>query len=263
MPPRAIWSGSISFGLVNAPVRMYSAVQEKDLHFNLIHRPDGGRIGYQKVCKAEGDRPVPSDEIVRAYPFGDGEMVIVEEADFAAAEGETPRQLRILDFVPRDQIDPIYIERTYFLGPGDGGDRVYALLSNAMAKSGLAGVVRYVSHTKEHLGVLRVREDGVITLEKMYFADEIRSSEGIAPERSMGDVDDAELEMATKLIGSYAGDFDASKYRDRYRERLMEIIEAKREGGAVAPAAPAEEGAAPDLMAALRASLEAVTGEAA
>ena len=263
MPPRAIWSGSISFGLVNAPVRMYSAVRERDLHFNLIHRTDGGRIGYQKVCKAEGDAPVSNDEIVRAYSFGDDEMVVVTDEDFAAAEGESPRQLRILDFVPADQVDPIHVERTYFLGPGDGGDRVYALLSTAMARSGLAGVVRYVSHTKEHLGLLRVRDDGVITLEKMYFADEIRSSEGIAPQKAMGDVDEGELEMATKLIGSYAGDFDASKYEDRYRERLMAIIEAKRDGETIhAAPAPADEGA-PDLMAALRASLEAVQGEAA
>lgn len=262
MPPRAIWSGSISFGLVNAPVRMYSAIRERDLHFNLIHEPDGGRIGYQKVCKAEGDKPVPNDEVVRAYPFSDEEMVVVTDEDFAAAEGESPKQLRILDFVPADQVDPIHIERTYYLGPGDGGDRVYALLATALARSGLAGVVRYVSHTKEHLGLLRVREEGVMTLEKMYFADEIRSTEGIAPEKAMEEVDPDELEMATKLIGSYTGDFDASKYEDRYRERLMAIIEAKRDGEAITPAEqPAE--AAPDLMAALRASLEAVEGEAA
>lgn len=261
MPPRAIWSGSISFGLVNAPVRMYSAVQERDVRFNLIHKPDGGRIGYQKVCKAEGDRPVPSDEIVRAYVFDDGELVLVEEDDFAAAEGENHRQLQVLDFVPREQIDPIYIERTYFLGPGDGGDRVYALLATAMAESGLAGVVRYVFHTKEHLGVLRVR-DGVITLEKMYFADEVRASDGLAPEKAMGEVDAAELDMATKLIGSYSGDFDAGKYEDRYRDRLMAIIEGKRGGATVAPAAAAPETGAPDLLAALRASLEASGGDA-
>lgn len=263
MPPRAIWSGSISFGLVNAPVRMYAAIRERDLHFNLIHQPDGGRIGYQKVCKAEGDKAVPAEEIVRAYSFGDDEMVVVTEDDFAAAEGEAPKQLRVLDFVPADQVDPIHIERTYYLGPGDGGDRVYALLSTAMSRSGLAGVVRYVAHAKEHLGLLRVREDGVVTLEKMYFADEIRSSEGIAPDKAMSDVDSDELEMATKLIGSYSGDFDASKYEDRYRERLMAIIEAKRDGETIAPAAPAAEEGAPDLMAALRASLEAVEGEAA
>lgn len=262
MPPRAIWSGSISFGLVNAPVRMYSAIRERDLHFNLIHEPDGGRIGYQKVCKAEGDKPVPNDEVVRAYPFSDDEMVVVTDEDFAAAEGEAPKQLRILDFVPAEQVDPIHVERTYYLGPGDGGDRVYALLATALSRSGLAGVVRYVSHNKEHLGLLRVREDAVMTLEKMYFADEIRSSEGIAPEKAMEEVDPDELEMATKLIGSYSGDFDASKYEDRYRDRLMAIIEAKRDGEAITPAEkPAE--AAPDLMAALRASLEAVEGEAA
>lgn len=163
--PRAIWSGSISFGLVNAPVRMYSAIQERDLRFNLVHATDGGRIGYQKVCRAEGDRPVPNEEVVRAYPFAKDDLVVVTEEDFAAAEGDTPRQLQVLDFVPRDQIDPIHFERTYFLGPGDGGDRVYALLCTALERSGLAGIVRYVFHGKEHLGALRVRR-GIITLEE-------------------------------------------------------------------------------------------------
>ncbi len=257
--PRAIWTGSISFGLVNAPVRMYSAIQERDLRFNLIHAPDGGRIGYQKVCKAEGDRPVPNEEVVRAYPFAKDDLVVVTDEDFAAAEGDTLRQLQVLDFVPHEQIDPIYFERTYFLGPGNGGDRVYALLCAALERSGLAGVVRYVFHSKENLGVLRVRR-GVITLEKMYFADEIRSSDEIVPTDAMSSVDDAELDMALKLIGSYAGDFDATKYEDRYRERLMAIIESKREGAHITPAAPAEQTGAPDLMAALRASLEAAEG---
>lgn len=259
MPPRAIWSGNISFGLVNAPVKMFSAVKERDLHFTMVHKSDGGRIGYQKVCKAE-DKPVPNEEIARAYVISDEEMVIVEDEDLAAAEGDDLRQLRILDFVPREQIDPIYIEKTYYLGPGDGGDRVYALLATALSASGLAGVVRYVTHSKEHLGVLRVREDGVITLERMYFADEVRASEGIVPEKAMGEVDPAELEMATKLIGSYSGDFDIARYEDRYRERLMAIIEAKRSGETLAPAAEAPQEAGPDLLAALRASLEATQG---
>lgn len=258
MPPRAIWSGNISFGLVNAPVKMYSAVKERDLHFTMVHTADGGRIGYQKVCKAEGDRPVANDEIARAYLLSEDEMVIVDEADFAAAEGEDLRQLRILDFVPRDQIDPIYIEKTYYLGPGTGGERVYALLATAMSASGLAGVVRYITHSKEHLGVLRVREDGVITLERMYFADEVRASEGILPEKALGEVDEDELAMATTLIGSYSGDFDITRYEDRYRERLLAIIEAKRTGETVAAAPAATPEAGPDLLAALRASLEAV-----
>lgn len=258
--PRAIWTGSISFGLVNAPVRMYSAIQERDLRFNLIHEADGGRIGYQKVCKAEGDRPVPNEEVVRAYPVAKDDLVIVTDEDFAAAEGDTLRQLQVLDFVPREQIDPIYFERTYYLGPGDGGDRVYALLAAALERSGLAGIVRYVFHSKEHLGALRVREGGVITLEKMYFSDEIRPAEDIAPTDAMGKVDEAELDMALKLISSYAGEFDATKYKDRYRERLMEIIESKRDGAHVAPPAPAAPTGAPDLLAALRASLEAAQG---
>lgn len=253
---RAIWSGSISFGLVNAPVRMYSAIAERDLRFNLIHATDGGRIGYQKVCKAEGDRPVPNDEVIRAYPFTKDDLVVVTDDDFAAAEGDTLRQLQVLDFVPHAQIDPIYFERTYYLGPGDGGDRVYALFATALERSGLAGVVRYVFHGKEHLGALRVR-DGVITLDKMYFHDEVRASDDIAPADATGKVDEAELDMALKLIGSYAGDFDATKYEDRYRERLMAIIESKRDGAHITPAEPAEQTGAPDLLAALRASLEA------
>ena len=139
--PRALWSGSISLGLVNVPVRMYSAIEESDLHFNLVHEPDGGRIGYQKICKAE-DKPVPDDEVVKAFEVTKGEFVVVEDEDFAAARTEGVKTIEISDFVPYEEIDPIYFERTYYLGPQDGGEKVYALLVRAMEDSGRAAIAK-------------------------------------------------------------------------------------------------------------------------
>jgi DNA end-binding protein Ku len=251
--PRAVWSGSISFGLVNAPVRMYAAVSEQNLKFNLIHEKDGGRIGYQKICKLE-DEPVPNEEIVKAYQVDENEFVYLTDDDFAAAAPETYKTITIHDFVPAEEIDPIYFERTYYLGPADTtGEPVYALLVKAMQEAGLVAVATYVFHERENLGCLRVHE-GVLTLEKMFFADEVRPAEGIAPEGVK--VDKRQLEMAMQLIGQYRSEFDVDKYRDEYRERLLAVIEAKRSGEGVKQAVTAEATPAPDLLAALQASLK-------
>src|SRR3954470_13183240 len=253
--PRAVWSGSISFGLVNAPVRMYAAISEKNLKFNLIHEKDGGRIGYQKICKLE-DEVVPNEEIVKAYQVEEDEFVYLTDEDFEAAAPEAYKTITIQDFVPAEQIDPIYFERTYFLGPlGSAAEPVYALLVKAMEEAGLVAVATYVFHERENLGCLRVRE-GVLTLEKMFFADEGRAVEGIAPEGVK--VDKRQLEMAMQLIGQYQGDFDADQYHDAYRERLMGVIEAKRKGEGPKPAVETEKPTAPDLLAALQASLDEV-----
>lgn len=254
--PRAIWSGSISFGLVNAPVRMYSAIHEETVRFHLVHEPDLGRIGFEKVCKAEDGKPVPPDEVAKAYEYGEDDLVVMEDDDFAAAEADTYRQFEVLDFVAYDQIDPIYFERTYYLGPVKGAERVYALLRDAMADAGLAAVGRYVFHGKEHLGLLRPRE-GTIALERMYFADEIRPVDEIAEEADEHPKAD-ELEMAKKLIAAYTREFEPERYHDTYRERLLAIIERKHEGKPVKkPKAPEKTGP-PDLMEALRASLSAL-----
>ncbi|MBD0291143.1 MAG: Ku protein [Thermoleophilia bacterium] len=251
--PRAIWSGSISFGLVNVPVRMYSAIEEKDLHFHFVHEPDGSRIGYEKVCKAEG-KAVPNDEIVKAFEYEKGEYVYMSDEDFQAAEVHNLRTIDIRDFVPYEEIDPIYFERTYYLGPAENADKVYTLLREAMQRSGLAAIAKYVMRDKQHLGCLRVR-DGVITLEKMYFADEVRGVEGVAPEEA--EVDERELEMAGRLVESFSGAFDPGKYEDTYRDALCEIITAKRRGKETHVEPREEPQTTPDLMAALRASLEA------
>ncbi len=251
--PRAIWSGSISFGLVNVPVRMFSAIDENDLRFHLIHEPDGGRIGYQKICKTE-EKPVPDDEIVKAFEFEKGEFVVLADQDFEAARAEGVKTIEISDFVPYDEIDPIYFERTYYLGPQQGSEKVYALLRNAMEKTGLAAITKYVMRDRQSLGCLRVRE-GTLTLEKMFFHDELRPVDEIAPKGVR--IAKSELELATALIEQFSGTFEPERYEDTYRETLCKVIKAKRKGETITAPDPEADEEPADLLAALKASVEA------
>jgi DNA end-binding protein Ku len=251
--PRSLWSGSITFGLVNAPVRIYSAIAEHTLHFNLLHVKDDSPIGYEKVCKKEG-KPVPDDEIVKAFEYAKGKYVYVEEEDFEAARIRGYKTIDIMSFVPYDEIDPIFFAKTYYVGPEEGAERVYALLARAMDESGLAAVAKFVMRDQQHLGVLRVRK-GVITLEQLHFADEIRPVDELKPSKAR--VDKEELEMALRLIESFTGRWEPEKYEDTYRDELMAVIQAKRKGKQVHAAAEVEEGdELPDLMTALRESIE-------
>lgn len=230
---------------------MYPAIDEHDLELHLVHVKDGSRIGYRKVCKEEGE-PVPDDEIAKAYEV-EGELVLLEPDDFEAAETDGFKTIEILAFVAEAEIDPIFFERSFYLGPQDGAEKVYALLVKALERAGLVGVVRFVFHDREHLGALRVR-DGALVLARMHFADEIRTLEGVLPDRRP-EVDPRELEMALELVERFTGEFDPGDYEDRYRARLLEIVERKRRGGdvrTVQPEAPAET---TDLLAALRESL--------
>ena len=254
--PRAIWKGSISFGLVNAPVAMYAAISERNLHFHLVHKTDMAPIGYQKTCKRH-KKPVPDREIARAFDLK-GKTVLMEDKDFEAARAEGYHAITVLDFVPLEQIDPIYYERTFFLGPADeGAEHVYALLAKALEESELAAICSYIFHQREHLGCLRSR-DGVLLLEKLYFADEVRSHKEHKPGGQR--IDRRELKMARDLIDRMAGDFDIGRYKDRYRQQLMGVIRKKARGQKIeVPEAPRAE-TAPDLMEALRASLEGASG---
>jgi DNA end-binding protein Ku len=252
--PRAIWSGSIAFGLVNAPVKMYSAIDEHDLELHLVHEKDGSPIGYHKVCKKEG-KEVPADEIVKAYEVKEGKFVYLTDEDFKAAEEESYRAIEILDFVPHEEIDPINFHRTYYLGPAEGAEKVYALLVKAMEHAGLSAVARYVFHDKQQLGTLRVR-DGVITLENMYFADEIRSTDGIVPNKQPK-VSKRELEMAETLIDRFRSHFDHTRYEDEYRARLLKVVKRKEKGEEIRVVEEVERDAPTDLFEALRASVEA------
>jgi len=251
--PRAIWTGTISFGLVNVPVRMYSAIEEADVHFHLVHEPDGGRIGYEKVCKAENE-PVPDDEIVKAYEVKKDELVVLTDEDFAAVKVEGVKTIEISAFVPYEEIDPIYFERTYYLGPQEGSEKVYSLLRQAMEKTGLAAVGKYVLRDKQHLGCLRIRE-GVITLEKLFFHDEIRPVKEIAPRKAK--VPEAELKLATSLIAQFKTSFQPERYDDTYRDALMKVIKAKQKGETITAVPAAEDEEPADLLAALKASVDA------
>jgi DNA end-binding protein Ku len=250
--PRALWSGSISFGLVNVPVRLYSAIAEHKLHFHFVHEKDNSPIGYEKVCKKEG-KPVPDKEIVKAFEYRKGEYVFMDDKDFEAAGMQGYKSIDITDFVPYEEIDPIYFAKTYYLGPQDGAERVYSLLVKAMENSELAGIAKFVMRDKQHLGALRVRE-GVITLEQLYFADEIRPVDEIKVPTTR--VEKRELEMAERLIESFTGKWNPEKYKDTYRDELLAIIKAKRRGKEVHHAAVTDEERPTDILDALRASLE-------
>jgi DNA end-binding protein Ku len=190
----------------------------------------------------------------------EGEFVYLTEEDFKAAEEEGYRAIEVLDFVPLDEIDPIAFQRTYYLGPAGGAEKVYALLVKAMSASGLAAVARYVFHDRQQLGVLRIR-DGVITLESMYFADEIRSTDGILPETRVR-VDAKELEMAATLIERFTTSFDHAKYEDEYRDRLLDVVKRKHRGDDIHASPEPERDAPTELLEALRASVEAAKGSA-
>jgi DNA end-binding protein Ku len=258
--PRALWSGAISFGLVNAPVRMYTAISEHDVHFNLLHDKDGKRIHYRKVA-GSGTREVSDDHIVKGYEVSDGEYVTLTDKEIAAAHVEGDKVIEIHDFVPLEDIDPIVFERTYYLGPAEGSERVYALLAQALESSGLVGIASFVFHDRDQLACLRPKDGGIL-LERMYFADEIRDAGDILPSRKRA-VDKRELKRATDLIERMQGSFDHSAYHDRYRDRLMKIIDQKRKGETITVKKPEERRVPDDLMAALEASLSAAVGKRA
>jgi DNA end-binding protein Ku len=260
---RAIWSGSISFGLLNVPVKLYSAVARRGISLREIRESDGARIRHRRV--AEGtDEEVPYEKIQKAFEITSGNYVPISKDEMAALAPEKTRAIEVKDFVDLDQIDPIYFDSPYYLGPAEGAEKAYSLLASAMQRSGKVAIARFVFRNKEHLAALRA-ENGVLTLTTMRFADEV------VPPDELDDVLPAEqpkvakkeVEMAEQLIDSLTSDFDPSAYRDEYREELMSLIERKAEGKEiVAPEAPEQEATkAPDLMAALEESIAAVKGK--
>ena len=248
--PRALWSGAISFGLVNAPVRMYTAISEHNVHFNLLHAKSGARIHYKKVTDSH-PRDIPDDQIVKGYEVSDGHYVTLTDEEIGAAHVEGDKVIEIHDFVPLDEI---------YLGPADGAERVYALLARALETTGLVGVASFVLHDRDQLACQRVN-DGAILLERMYFADEIRDLEDVLPDKTAS-VDKGQLKLAVDLIERMQGSFDHAAYHDRYRDRLMKIVDAKRKGKTITVPEVEERRAPDDLMAALEESLSAAVGKA-
>jgi DNA end-binding protein Ku len=257
---RAIWSGTISFGLLNVPVRMFSAVARRNIALREIRESDSARIKHRRV--AEGtEEEVPYENIVKAYELSPGQYVPLSKDEMAALAPEKTRAIDVQDFVDIEEIDPMYFDSPYYLGPADGAEKAYSLLASAMESSGKAAIARFVFRNKEHLSAIRA-SDGVLTLTTMRFHDEV-----VPP----SDLDDAlpdkkpkvakkERQMAEQLIDSLSTEFEPDSYRDEYREQLLGLIERKAEGKEiVAPEAEApKETKAPDLMAALEESIAAV-----
>ncbi len=253
---RSIWKGAISFGLVTIPVKLYSATEEKDVSFHQVHREDGGRIRYKRVCQIDGDEVAYSD-IAKGYELPNGEVVILSDEDFEDLPLSTSRTIDVLEFVPLEQVDPIYFSKSYYLEPEAAGTKPYVLLREALENSGRVALVKIALRQRESLATLRVR-DGVFVVEMMLWPDEIRTPEFAFLDEDV-DVRPQELKMAQSLIETLAGDFEPEQYSDNYREALQALIDAKVAGREVVqPEAPAAEtGTVVDLMAALRASVEA------
>ena len=254
--PRSIWSGAISFGLVNVPVKLYSAVSRKTVRFHQLHDADHVRIQQKRVCPADGEE-VAYDNIVKGYEISPDQYVVIEPEELEALDPKKTRAIEIQEFVDLDEIDPIFYDHPYYLAPDTGAAKAYRLLLRAMEETNKVAIARVVIRQKEHLVAIRATGD-VMTMATMIFNDEVVSPDTI--EELPDDEAEAsprEIEMAEQLIGSLTADFDPTKYHDEYRERVMELIEAKASGAELAIQPAPEPAKVPDLMAALEQSLAA------
>jgi DNA end-binding protein Ku len=258
-----MWSGAISFGLVNVPVKLYSAVSRKTVRFHQLNGKTGHRIAQKRVDSVSGDE-VNYEDIVKGYELTKERYVVITPDELETLDPEKSRTIDIEDFVDLADIDPVYYDHPYYLVPDKGATKAYGLLLNAMEESGKVAVARVVLRSKEHLVAIRPAPGNVLTMETMLFADEVVAPDELddLPEAKDLKASERELTMAQQLIDSLSSDFEPGKYRDEYREKVLELIERKASGEeiAVQPEAP-EPKKVPDLMAALEASLAAVKSD--
>ena len=259
---RAIWSGAISFGLVNVPVKLYSATSPKSVRFHQLSAKTGARIKQKRVDASTGEE-VAFEDLVKGYELAPDRYVVIEPEELDALDPKTTHTIDIEEFVDLGEIDPIYYDSSYFIAPSAGGAKPYRLLLEAMRESGRVGIGRVVLRSKQQLCALRASESDVLVLSTMLFGDEVNSSDRLDELDAIRETETSprELQMAQQLIDSLSGEFDPGHYRDDYRDQVLALIERKAAGEEItpAPAAPQAPSAAPDLMAALEASLAAVT----
>ncbi|MFV2143343.1 Ku protein [Isoptericola sp. G70] len=256
---RAIWKGAVTFGLVNVPVKLYSATSDHDVSLHQVHDADGGRIRYRRVCELDGET-VPYEHIDKAYDDGE-RMVVLTKDDFAALPAETNREIEVVEFVPSDQVDPVLLDRTYYLEPDSKSPKAYVLLRRTLEETDRTAIVKFALRQRTRLAALRVREE-VLTLQTLLWADEIREAEFPSLDGSTS-VSDKELAMSAQLVSSYESDFTPEDYTDEYQAQLRQLIEAKIEKGDTLDPAETfgakEEGEGAevvDLMEALKRSVE-------
>lgn len=252
---RTLWKGAISFGLVNVPVKLYTATEKKEIKFNYLHDKCKTPIRYERHCPTCNVEVAP-EEIVWGYEYQKGQYVVLNEADFESIPDEKSKTVDILDFVDLTEIDPLYFEKSYFLEPSQGGEKAYALLRKAMLETGKIAIAKVTIRTKESLAVLRVYQN-VLIMETIFYPDEIRSPAGLTGIQNEPVLHENEIKMATSLISNLSSHFEPEKYKNNYRENLMGLIQAKIAGGEIAETAPRENGKIIDLMEALKASIAA------
>ena len=262
---RAIWKGAVAFGLVNVPVKLYAATGEHEVPLHQVHKKDGGRIRYRKVCSIE-DEPVEYSEIAKGYETDDGQLVVLTDEDLNQLPLATEREIEVIEFVPSDQVDPILLAKTYYLEPDRTAAKPYALLREALTSTDRMAVVKVALRQRESMAVLRVRDD-VICLQTLLWPDEVREADFPILDQDVT-VRPQELAMASSLVESLAGDFDPSSFEDRYRAALEQVIEAKVSSGRTQSVPQPEEvgeggaqtGEVVDLLAALQRSVEKARG---
>ena len=254
--PRSLWSGSISFGLVTVPVKLFTAVKKKEVRFHQVDESSGSRIKYKRVSEKTG-REIPYERIKKGYEVEDGEYVVIDPEELAELTPEATKRIDITDFVDITEIDPIYYDHPYFLSPDKGGDKAYALLLKAMEDSGKVAIGRVVIRTKEYLAAIRPYEGKALALETMLFPDEIVDVDDVPGVPKRQRIGDKEMRMAKQLIDSLADEFDPGKYHDEYRKEVLNLIKKKAKGKTVEiEHEQKERPAVADLMEALRASVE-------
>ena len=254
-----VWKGHLTFGLVSFPVRLYSAARSESISFNQLHKADGSRVKQVLFCAAE-DKPIPRSEIVKGYEYEKDRYVVIEDEEVKKVAPQSAKVMELLEFVPTDQVDPIYLETSYYMAPDEAGEKPYALLFDALKRSGRVGVAKVAMHNREHIVILRPGKNGVL-MHTMFYTHEIRKVDEFRTDLSL--VKDKELALASSLIEALAGDFEPEKYKDNYRENLLQMIEAKKQGAEVVATPEPQQAKVIDIMEALKASLAMVKKPAA
>jgi DNA end-binding protein Ku len=247
----SVWKGHLTFGLVSLPIRLFSAARSETISFNLLHKEDHSRIKQITYCQTE-DKPVPRSELVKGYEYEKDHYVEIDDEDIKNVAPKTAKVMEILEFVKAEQVDPVYLESSYYVAPDEGGEKPYALLFQALRESEYYALAKVAMHNREHIIILRPGSKGIL-LHTMYYQDEIRQVEEFRTDTSM--VKDKELEMAKMLISSLEADFEPQKYHDTYRDNLRQMIEAKIEGKKVVATPATHVAPVIDIMEALKKSL--------
>jgi DNA end-binding protein Ku len=248
----SIWKGHLTFGLVSFPVRLFTAARSETISFNQLHKEDNSRIKQVIYCQAE-DKPIPRNEIVKGYEYEKGKYVVVDDEDIKKVAPKTAKVMEIQEFVKSDDVDPVFLESSYYMAPDDGGEKPYALLFEALKQTKFFGIAKVAMHNREHVVVLRPGERGMV-LHTMYYADEVRRSEEFRTDASH--IKDKELALAKMLVESLAGEFEPEKYHDNYRDNLRKMIDSKIEGHKVVETPEPTIAPVIDIMEALKKSLD-------